>query len=252
MYIAHRHGRGEMTPCELSLSLPFIMFFALPPAPSPFFFLFCAEMKVGTEIIRRIVLLACCPQVTGKQMWNVFPAEEKAKSWKRWTKEEQKKRATLWGHVCVRCSSGHISNFYAWLLANLWTPRAHSLSEGRPSSNRVQLIQTGICFPFVQKDSLGQIGKQQLSFGADQHNSEAITWNRSLSAPEIIFRLNLELGSEIGRWSFSQSDVFALSCPDKTLLTCGRDVFNQWVHFVFVLLWPIYSREGQAQHFCTT
>lgn len=66
----------------------------------------------------------------------------------------------------------------------------------------VQLIQTGICFPFIQKDSLGQIGKQQLSFGADQHNSEAITWNRSLSAPEIIFRLNLELGIEIGRCSF--------------------------------------------------
>lgn len=140
-------------------------------------------------------------------------------------------------------------------------PENHSLSEGRPSSNRVQLILTGICFPFEQKDSLGQIGKQQLSFGADQHNSEAITWNGSLSAPEIIFRLNLELGSEIGRWSFSQSCVFALTCPDKTLLTCGRDVFSQWVHwmfshgsgiFVFVLLWPIYSREGQAQHFCTT
>lgn len=84
------------------------------------------------------------------------------------------------------------------------------MSEGRPSSNRVQLILTGICFPCVQKDSLGQIGKQQLSFGADQHNSEAITWNRSLSAPEIIFRLNLELGSEIGG-GVSANHVFLLS-----------------------------------------
>lgn len=33
-----------------------------------FFFLFFAEMKVGTKIIRSIVLLGCCPQVTGKQM----------------------------------------------------------------------------------------------------------------------------------------------------------------------------------------
>lgn len=83
-----------------------------------------------------------------------------------------------------------------WLSADLYTHRAHSLTESRPcppSSDRAPLIQSGVCFPFTQKDSLGQIGAQQSSFGADQHSSEAIPWNRSSSVPGIIFRLDLEL-----------------------------------------------------------
>lgn len=132
------------------------------------------------------------------------------------------------------------------------------MSGSRPSSNRVQLIQPGICFPFIQKDSLGQIGKQQLSFGADQLNSEAITWHRSLSAPEIIFRLNLEFGSEVGRWSFTRSDLLASTCSDRSMFTCVTCSANEFTGcfpltiLPFVLLQAIFSTQRQAQHFCTT
>lgn len=83
MYIAHRHGKGETTLCEFNLSLCSLRCHRHLPS---FFFLFCAELKVGTEIIRRILFPVRCPQVTGKQMWNVFSAEKKEKSWKLWTK----------------------------------------------------------------------------------------------------------------------------------------------------------------------
>lgn len=85
MYNAHRHGRGEMTLCELSLSLCSLRCHRHLPS---FFFLFCAEMKARTEIIRHILFLVCCPQVAGKQMWNVFffSSEQKDKSGKLWTR----------------------------------------------------------------------------------------------------------------------------------------------------------------------
>lgn len=99
--------------------------------------------------------------------------------------------------ICV--SSDHNSTFCV-KGGHFVNMRPHSLSESRPpfplssfftESCGVELIQTCICPPLLQKDWLGQIGKRRLFFGADQHNSETITRTGSLSAHEIIYSVNL-------------------------------------------------------------